>query len=224
MNYFISDLHFCHTRVLTFTSEQAAIWREHGYNEFQEEKFADINQYNETLISRWNSKVKEDDNVYILGDCGIGSTPKIIECLKQLKGNKHLIKGNHDFRYKNMPEFTANFVDMQEQLRTGCSVNKENVTVFMSHYPLFDWDQKCHNYVGLYGHVHNVYIENSEYLKGLYRVQALKTNVKSGMAVNVGAMMPWMNYCPQTLEEIYNNAAFQSINEKLKEEALKDLK
>ena len=49
------------------------------------------------IIKRWNKKVTNGDDVYILGDIGSrGYQNMHVELIAQLKGRKHLIVGNHD--------------------------------------------------------------------------------------------------------------------------------
>lgn len=50
-----------------------------------------------TIIVNWNSRVTDRDDVYILGDFSHKSEDSI-QYLRQLKGQKHLIIGNHDAR------------------------------------------------------------------------------------------------------------------------------
>ena len=79
MKRYISDLHIGHGNVL----------------KFDQRPFFTLDEMHETIISNWNSVVNKNDDVYILGDFAwkndIG-----LEVLKQLKGNKFLILGNHD--------------------------------------------------------------------------------------------------------------------------------
>ena len=79
MNYFITDKHFGHENTIRMC----------------ERPFDNIEQMNQKLIENWNSKVKGNDHVYILGDIFFRcEEPKPI--LRILKGKKHLIVGNHD--------------------------------------------------------------------------------------------------------------------------------
>ena len=52
MNYYISDLHIGHANAIRFDGRP----------------FADVNEMNNAIIENWNSRVKTDDTVYILGD------------------------------------------------------------------------------------------------------------------------------------------------------------
>ena len=45
----------------------------------------------ETIIKKWNNKVKDTDIVYVLGDIGKDDDPSTIDIFKKLKGHKHLI-------------------------------------------------------------------------------------------------------------------------------------
>lgn len=56
---------------------------------------------NELIISRYNSLVKPEDTVYILGDLALGGGDLDIlvknkMLIEQLNGNIHIIRGNHD--------------------------------------------------------------------------------------------------------------------------------
>jgi calcineurin-like phosphoesterase family protein len=48
----------------------------------------------ETMIERWNAKVKPSDTVYHLGDVVINK--KYLHLVSRLNGRKILIRGNHD--------------------------------------------------------------------------------------------------------------------------------
>lgn len=54
MNYFISDMHFFHERLL-------------GNSDFSPRLFKNIARMHHQLITSWNAVVKESDHVYHLG-------------------------------------------------------------------------------------------------------------------------------------------------------------
>jgi calcineurin-like phosphoesterase family protein len=61
--------------------------------------FDTVTKHDRTLIRNYNELVKDGDEVYIVGDFCMWGTQNIgnVEALvKKLKGNKHLILGNHD--------------------------------------------------------------------------------------------------------------------------------
>ena len=79
MIYFTSDLHLGH--------DQEFIWGARGFNS--------VKEMNEKIITRWNSRITKDDDVYVLGDLVMGGVENV-ELLKQLNGKIHIIYGNHD--------------------------------------------------------------------------------------------------------------------------------
>lgn len=94
----------------------------------------------------------------------------------------------------------------------------------MSHYPIAFWNHQ-HHYrrdgeeyniwaIQLYGHVHNSVEEIifQDFLKNLND----KHNIKC-TAYNVGAMLPYMNYTPRTLEEIIKLSGEQIENKQIEE-------
>lgn len=124
-----------------------------------------------------------------------------------MKGNKHLIVGNHDRvkdqRYKQL------FVEVCDYKEVKDNINGKEYNVVLSHYPLAFWNHQ-HHYrrdgeeykvwnIQLYGHVHNSNEETifQDFIKSLNE----KHNIKC-IAKNVGCMMDYMNYTPKTLVEI----------------------
>lgn len=75
-----SDTHFGHDRDF--------IWQPRGYNSVYES--------DKDLIKKWNEVVSPEDDVYHLGDVMLGDNEYGLSCVKQLKGNIHLVRGNHD--------------------------------------------------------------------------------------------------------------------------------
>lgn len=81
MSIFItSDTHFGHDREFIF----------------QPRGFRDIYSHDQNIIHNWNSVVGKNDTVYHLGDVMLGDNVHGLECLKQLNGQIHIIRGNHD--------------------------------------------------------------------------------------------------------------------------------
>lgn len=88
--WLVSDTHFCHQNILNFRDSRTGKLVRPG--------FADVQHMNEHMIEKWNSKVKQGDIVYHLGDVAMG--PDCQEWMKKnfnrLQGSKRLIVGNHD--------------------------------------------------------------------------------------------------------------------------------
>lgn len=138
MIYFTSDLHFGHNRDF--------IYKVRGFNSVEE--------MNEALLHNYNEVVKEDDIVYILGDCTLGDVDTGIEYLKKLNGSKTLILGNHDSGYKIERYIKEGIFDVIEYgLRIRGSKYK---TFFLSHYPtLVNNFKDPVNVWNLHGHTHS---------------------------------------------------------------------
>lgn len=81
-----SDLHFNHKNILKYEKEARP--------------FYSIQQMNQQLIDNWNSCVRDEDIVFVLGDFFMGKTEDVPRLLNQLKGMIYLITGNHDSNSK----------------------------------------------------------------------------------------------------------------------------
>lgn len=137
MIYFTSDLHFGHKNIIKYESENRP--------------FASVEEMNEVLVENWNSTISEGDTVYMLGDIFMGGGKDLVEeIMPRLKGNKILIRGNHDTNnyVKAMLPYLENVHDMFNL--------KHNKQMFvLCHYPMREWFGKEHGAIHLYGHVHS---------------------------------------------------------------------
>lgn len=80
MIYITSDLHFSHDKSFLYVPR--------GYK--------NIWEHDSDIVQRWNETVSMNDEVYVLGDLMLNSNENGRKLLSQLKGNLHLIYGNHD--------------------------------------------------------------------------------------------------------------------------------
>lgn len=79
MIYYIADTHFGHENIIEMCNRP----------------FSNVDEMNNVMIERWNKKIKGNDTVYVIGDMFFRcSDPESI--MKQLKGKKRLLNGNHD--------------------------------------------------------------------------------------------------------------------------------
>lgn len=123
MIYFTSDWHFCH--------DKSFLWEPRGFK----------NQWemNEAIITRHNSIIQPEDDVYCLGDVMLSNNEEGLRCLKQLKGNIHIIRGNHDSDSRlDLYKKCYNVVEVTE----GQFLNYHNYHFYLSHYPCLcsNWD------------------------------------------------------------------------------------
>ena len=173
MKYYISDLHLFHENSI----------------KFDERPFGSLDEMHETIKKRWNSKITNGDKVFILGDISYrGKNEDLIAYLSTLKGQKILVKGNHDdisdYRYHQL------FAEVCDYKEIHDSANGENYNLVLSHYPIFSWKRMGKGFILLYGHTHDS-IEDAYYQSCLMKMvesdcrHVYKTEVK---AINVGCM------------------------------------
>ena len=179
MIYYIGDMHLGHKKVI----------------EFDGRPFATVDEMDKALLDNWNNKVKTEDHVYVIGDFTYRSGFTADYYLKQLKGHKHLIVGNHDLcTLKN--EKALSYFDTVEKLGY---VNDNGRDVVMCHYPIAEWNgcrRKKNPSFHIYSHIHN---RNGE-ISGFMHTR--KNSLNAGCMIN--------GYEPCTLEELeVNNLKFQ---------------
>ena len=184
MNYYISDLHIGHENVIRF----------------DQRPFASVDEMNNTLIENWNRTVTNGDTVYILGDLIWEIESKWPEWLAKLKGQKVLIRGNHDPR-----EFSSRTKAFFQDITNFKEIIDSGKHVILCHYPVpFYRSDYNANFVMLYGHVHGTL--EYEYVERLRKeLREAEDPHPFAQFINVGCMMPWMNYTPRTLNEILAN-------------------
>lgn len=182
MNYYIADTHFGHENILRLSKRP----------------FKTVEEMDETIICNWNDRVKDTDDIYILGDFSFKSKDPI-SYLKRLKGRKHLIVGNHDGALLKNPASRKYFVEIVDMK----SINDNGTQVFCCHYPLVEWPGYYRNTIHFYGHVHNTFHnETTQYASGMKN------------AYNVGVDI--IGFVPRTLEEIVNLTESCSKQDKIK--------
>lgn len=136
MKYYTSDLHFGHRRII----------------EYENRPFNSVEEMDDYLIYKWNSKVKNGDEVYILGDFGFIKGVGANDILSRLNGRKYLVKGNHDHYFLNDKAFDhSKFVWVKDY----ATVKDKDYTICMFHYPIAVWDRQHHGSLHFYGHVHS---------------------------------------------------------------------
>ena len=190
MKFYTSDLHLDHSSMLKFEPESRP--------------FNTIDEMNEALIKKWNDKVKQDDEVYILGDfCFDNKGDRATYFLKRLNGKKYLIKGNHD-SFIGKPQFDESqleYIKIYDEIDDY--VNGEKVHVCLFHYPIAVWNKKHYHAYHLFGHIHSNKSDSMHH--------ALEFDL-GDHAFNVGVDV--RNLEPVTLEEMIKEAKEQSDSAK----------
>ena len=185
MDYFISDTHFFHENVIRFDKRP----------------FTCIEQMNAQMRDWWNNTVSEKDRVYILGDFIWlpPSNPEYIKFTKSLNGKKVLIKGNHD----NVEKFSSELKNCFEDIKSRKEIKLNKKRIILDHYPLMMYRHDTDsNVFHFHGHTHITGEQDwvEKWTRALIFNRGMGT--PTGQIINVGCMMPYMNYIPRTFEEI----------------------
>lgn len=132
--FFTADTHFNHANILRFCNRP----------------FADVEEMNETIITRWNQVIGNDCHVFHLGDFCQGGSAEWSRLLDRLNGKIHLIVGNHDL--KNLRQ---GFMNRFEEVVMQQRIEVETKSIYLNHYPFlcFEGGYKS-NVWQLFGHVH----------------------------------------------------------------------
>lgn len=135
--FFTSDHHFGHANILKYCPERP---------------FEDVGTMNLGLIANWNSKVADDDVVYVLGDFGFGSFERLASIVARLHGTKVLLMGNHD-RHSRGGYLRMGFSEVLGKTRADKVILRDIPDlgkVYLSHYP----PKEARDRPTLCGHVH----------------------------------------------------------------------
>lgn len=126
--WFISDTHFSHANIIGYTGRP----------------FETAQEMNQILIHNWNDSIDPDDQVFFLGDFGLGDVEHLHSIYSQLNGNKICIRGNHDKNASFMTRVGFNIVLESAYIKIG------RHTVELIHIP--SYPPPAH--FQLHGHVH----------------------------------------------------------------------
>lgn len=143
--WLISDWHFNHDREF--------VWGARGFHTVQE--------MNEAIVARHNSKVRPGDTVYVLGDCALGGGDQQIlaenkKLIESLNGNIHIIQGNHDTdRRVTMYESCKNVVG---PILYADMLHYKGYHFYLSHFPTLTGNLEKESLkqctCNLFGHTH----------------------------------------------------------------------
>lgn len=136
--WFTSDTHFGHENIIKYCNRP----------------FSNVHEMNESIISRWNEKVNNNDVIYHLGDFAFGDGSKRPDLiLKRLNGKKILISGNHDSKRTLEAGWDGVFQLLE------IAVNGQVIT--LCHYSMNVWHHSYRGNWHLYGHSHGGLVEGS---------------------------------------------------------------
>lgn len=133
--FFTADLHFSHNSIIG-----------HCQRPFQNPHHMD-----ESLIANWNALVRPDCVIYILGDMfwKQEDRPYYEGIMQRLNGEKHLIRGNHDY-FSNDEYLEMGFASVADYVQ----LRVENHYLACFHYPILEWAKFYRGSWHLHGHSH----------------------------------------------------------------------
>lgn len=135
--YIISDLHLGHKNILKYSD---------GFRSGTTSE-----EHDQWIIDQWNSVVTKRDLVYVLGD--VAMNLEALSKVKKLKGNKILIRGNHDVY--NTKVYLEYFQEVYGMLH-------HKGVFWMTHAPMHPIELRGR--FNLHGHVHQNSIPDSNYI------------------------------------------------------------
>ena len=152
--WLISDTHFNHSRILTFTDSVTN-------KLIRGDRFSSIDEMNEHMIEQWNSVVKPNDTIYHLGDVFFGNRDDFEKIWGRLNGRKKLIVGNHDnIKYLSTGEFFEEvlmwkLLTKHKMLLTHVPVHQSNLDIYVSKkYNEGDVGTVQQKFLNIHGHIH----------------------------------------------------------------------
>ena len=132
--YLISDTHFFHKKIGEYCN------RPDNWQKF--------------TFENWNDTINDKDVVLHLGDLTFGNKHEIVNIIKQLKGQKFLIRGNHDRYTRRWVEYFGFHL-----IKNSFDVRIDDKFYVFSHRPVHendhDYRYEGKTFINIHGHHHN---------------------------------------------------------------------
>lgn len=133
--FFTADLHFGHKMMLKKDRNFPRPW-------------ASAEEMDEAIIENWNQTVRPPDRIYVLGDVSFRNNTLTVGLIGQLRGNIHLVRGNHD------ESLSADILKQFESVSHYKEARIAGTKIIMSHYALLTWNKMHDGAWNLHGHSH----------------------------------------------------------------------
>jgi calcineurin-like phosphoesterase family protein len=114
-------------------------------------------QMTDMILENISSRTRPGDILYNLGDVcfqTLGHTLIVLNKIKSMGIEHHLILGNHDERIRNNPECWPLLTSIQDM--KFITVGKKQIS--MCHFPLAKWNNQHNGAWSLHGHSHGGYV------------------------------------------------------------------
>ena len=135
--WFTADLHLGHTNIMRYCNRP----------------FKSVAEMDAEIIQRWNTRISEQDAVFVLGDITMNGEA-FYQYIDQLCGRVYILPGNHDWRWlkgfeaQGGVEVLAPLVDLQVVDAEG------RHDVVLCHYAMRVWNKSHYGAYHFYGHSH----------------------------------------------------------------------
>lgn len=142
--FFTGDTHFGHKNIIKYCDRP----------------FTDVRHMAREMIQCWNGVVGNKDEVWHLGDFGVwfGDAAQNLQTIfDQLKGQKHLILGNHDHEITQRLGWKSiqPYVELSAELDLDSPIEGALwPRITLLHYPMATWNHKGQGAIHLHGHCH----------------------------------------------------------------------
>ena len=135
--FFVSDTHWGHKNIIKYSNRP----------------YENVAEMNEALIQNWNALVKPADEVWHLGDFAFMQFPEFKDVLRQLKGNIHFVRGNHD-QMISQNKFEILNTGKIKTIQDYAEVKIAGTMLVLFHYGQRVWNKSHYGSIHLYGHSH----------------------------------------------------------------------
>lgn len=139
--YFTSDNHMFHPKVAKERAERFADMHDWRFPDDASHTQAAIDWQAERMAREWDSVIKPDDVVYVVGDTCMGGTATIratIDWFADRPGRKRMVSGNHDPFHgssRDAHKWFGEFAKVFEFIGQYARVKVGGADAIVSHYP-----------------------------------------------------------------------------------------
>lgn len=198
MRFYIADNHFFHKNMVIRMDKRP---------------FNSVEEMNEHMIEKWNSRVRKNDEVVILGDFSFGNIEQTSKLLNRLNGRLYLIRGNHDKVIDRADFDTSRFNWIKDYAEMHDSEDGTRRKVILCHYPIMMYngqyrvaeDGTTNKVYMLCGHIHDTHDND---LLDQFKIETRKTmaKLKGGIYKSIpsniiNCFCMFSDYVPLTLTE-----------------------
>lgn len=178
MKYFTSDTHYSHSNICRGTSKWGSVDENGSFIVSNKTRdFSCLSDMNNSIVDNINAVVKENDELYHLGDVSFGGIENLWNFRKRINcKNIHLILGNHDGNilknrtlpncywdsdHKNILDGDSNSIeeivyarDLFSSIQDILLIKENKISIIMCHYPQEYWEDSEKGSWHLHGHLH----------------------------------------------------------------------